>query len=316
MVHIPSSQEVATEKGFSGDKETIKEYGVVLSSVQKTLAVEKDGGRWEELFPDILASIFLRIPQKDMLRCIPLVCKSWMKVSMGPYCWQDISLQTWCLQHKLSRGAIDSMVKKLIRQSEWNVRRFSAFQMGESGFSSVVKCGRSLETLDIQFCRLSDDMVLKHLKPLPNLRVLDISYCRKFTAKSLVAFGNQCTSLIHLKRDNYPTKEFPAMDDSEAKAIADNMPKLQHLKLWFGRFGDSGLCEIVSKCKYLKHLDIRACWNVKLEGDLKKMCQKLECFRIHDCKFIESDLYDMIFPNGLGYKDPFTRLEARSNRIY
>nr|KAJ0225797.1 hypothetical protein LSAT_V11C100039240 [Lactuca sativa] len=175
--------------------------------------------------------------------------------------------------------------------------------------------GRSLETLDIQFCRLSDDMVLKHLKPLLNLRVLDISYCRKFTAKSLVAFGNQCTSLIHLKRNNYPTKEFPAMDDSEAKAIADTMPKLQHLKLWFGRFGDSGLCEILSKCKYLKHLDIRACWNVKLEGNLKKMCQKLVCFRIHDCKFIESDLYDMIFPNGLGYKDPFTQLEARSNQF-
>lgn len=140
MVHIPSSQEVATEKGFSGDKEMIK-GGVVLSSDPKTFAVEvvDEGGGWVGLLPDILASIFLRIPQKDMLRCIPLVCKSWMKVSMGPYCWQDISLQTWCLPHKLSRGAIDSMVKKLIRQSEWNVQRFSAFQMGESGFSSVVK---------------------------------------------------------------------------------------------------------------------------------------------------------------------------------
>ncbi|KAI3742893.1 hypothetical protein L1987_60591 [Smallanthus sonchifolius] len=45
--------------------------------------------------------------------------------------------------------------------------------------------------------------------------VLDVSHCLKITSKGLGAFGNQCKSLLHLKRNkNLST---PA-DDSEAEA--------------------------------------------------------------------------------------------------
>ncbi|KAJ0540184.1 hypothetical protein HanHA300_Chr08g0295321 [Helianthus annuus] len=48
-----------------------------------------------------------------------------------------------------------------------------------------------------------------------------------------------------------PAFEDKLPDDSEAKAIADTMPHLQHIELCFGRFGDSDVSEILAKCKAL-----------------------------------------------------------------
>ncbi|KAL4571563.1 hypothetical protein LXL04_018324 [Taraxacum kok-saghyz] len=66
------------------------------------------------------------------------------------------------------------------------------------------------------------------------------------------------------------------------------MPNLQRLELCFGRFSVSGLSDILTKCKSLRHLDVLEHWNVKLNGDLKDMCEKLECFRVHHSNYSRS----------------------------
>ncbi|KAJ0735233.1 putative leucine-rich repeat domain superfamily [Helianthus annuus] len=97
---------------------------------------------------------------------------------------------------------------------------------------------------------------------------MDVSHCVNLTSEGLKTFGYQCKSLLHLKR-NMPAFEDQLPDDSEAKAIADAMPHLQHIELCFSRFGS----EILTKCKALTHLVIQGSWNVELNGDLAEFSQ-------------------------------------------
>ncbi|CAI9269544.1 unnamed protein product [Lactuca saligna] len=270
--------------GFSADM--ISKKRVVLSSNEKTpvmvAADEVEEWRrrrpWDGLNPEILALIFVRIPAEEMVSCVPLVCRPWMEVVAGPYCWQEIDVQAWCRRRNDSH-AVDLVVKKLIRRSKWSVQRLSVYRMGESGFFFAANCGKCLKVLEIPMSEITDQMISKHIKPLPNLGILDISNCLKITSKGIATFGNQCKSLIHLKRNMLPIEDSKPMDDSEAKAIADTMPKLQRIELCFGGFGDFGVSEILNKCKLLTHLDIQGSWNVELGGELEGVCEKLECFQ-------------------------------------
>lgn len=257
-------------------------------------AVVVEGRRWEALSPEILALIFVRIqPSDEMVRCVPFVCKPWMEVVAGPYCWRDINLFSWSrsriddinLMYLSSSDAVaveredDLLVEKLVRRSSYTVQRLSVNHIAESGFLSVVNCGRCLKILQIPRSRITDDMVLKHIKPLPNLEGLDISFCSEITSKGLAAFGNNCKSLVHLKRSMRSFYGTIGIDESEAKTIAHTMPSLQRIELCYGKFGNSGVSEILTKCKSLTHLDVRGCWNVVLDDDLLKTCERLEHFQ-------------------------------------
>ncbi|KAI3764228.1 hypothetical protein L2E82_14233 [Cichorium intybus] len=254
---------------------------MVASGEENSTAAEDTCRRWEELNPEILALIFVRIPADEMVRNVPLVCKPWMEAVAGPYCWRDIDVAEWCRRRNEVR-AVDLAVRKLVSRSKCTFQRLSTYRLGNPGFIFVANRARCLTVLEMPMSDVTDDTVLNHVKSLPNLRVLDISDCLNITAKGLEAFGNQCKSLVSLKRNNpwvILTKSSPLLiDDSEPYIIANSMSNLQHLELCFGCFGDAGLSEILTKCKSLTHLDIQGSWNVKLEGDFKKNLQRLEYF--------------------------------------
>ncbi|KAK1426631.1 hypothetical protein QVD17_15308 [Tagetes erecta] len=246
---------------------------------------------WDSLNPELLSLIFSRInPVEEMVQCVPFVCKGWMEVVAGPYCWSELDLQGWSRRRNDSH-AVDLVVKKVVRRSKFSVQRLFAYRIGEPGFFFVAHCASSLKVLQMPMTQITDQMVLKHLKPLPNLTLLDLSHCFKITSKGLAAFGNQCKSLIHFKRNMPPLDTCMPTDDSEPKAIADTMPHLQHIELCFARFGDSGLFEMLTKCKSLTYLDIQGSWNVNLSGDLAEMCKRIEHFHSPsvDC---DDDLFD------------------------
>ncbi|XP_050203623.1 F-box protein FBW2-like [Mercurialis annua] len=241
--------------------------------------------RWEELNPEILALILVRIPAEERVGHVSLVCKSWLACVYGPYCWSEIDIQQWCRRQFRSADRVDSAVRKLIKRSRGAFRLLSAHKLGDAGFAFAANCGKYLKVLQIPMSEVTDKIVEKHAASLLHLTVLDITYCLKITSKGIEALGKNCKSLIHLRRNMPPPEwERPAQgnasrsNDIEAMAIANIMPGLQHLELGFGTFGDSGLDAILTECKALSHLDIRGCWNVRLEGDLEDRCTKLRFF--------------------------------------
>lgn len=250
-------------------------------------AVCTTGGRWDELSPEILASIFVRIvPPELMVRSVSLVCRNWMETVAGPYCWTEIDLEEWCRRCCIANRShlIDPVVRKIVRQSRSTFRRLSTYRLGDVGFSFAASRARCLKILQIPMSEITDQMVEKHAGALVNLTFLDISYCLKITEKGLKAFGKQCKSLTHLRR-NMPLWELPTnfeasdVNDQEALVIAETMQGLQLLHLAFSRSSDTGIDAILTQCKALTHLEIQGCWNVELKGNLEERCEKLVDFR-------------------------------------
>ncbi|ONK79022.1 uncharacterized protein A4U43_C01F2070 [Asparagus officinalis] len=144
--------------------------------------------------------------------------------------------------------------------------------IGDAGFLYACSAGKFLRVLKIPMSVVTDQMIEKHAQFLPMLTVLGVSYCLKITSQGIEALGNCCKSLVELRRNMPPPNHMAdqdngvALDESEAMSIADTMHNIEHLELAYGRFSDHGLDAILSKCRGLRVLDLRGCWNCRLEG--------------------------------------------------
>lgn len=74
-----------------------------------------DSRRWEDLLPDVLGLIFKNLSLSEIFTVIPIVCKSWRKATMGPFCWQEIDIEDWSTVN--DHGKVDQMLHVLITRS-------------------------------------------------------------------------------------------------------------------------------------------------------------------------------------------------------
>ncbi|KAI0504210.1 hypothetical protein KFK09_015160 [Dendrobium nobile] len=259
---------------------------------------------WEGLNHDILALIFKNIPSDEMVRTISFVCKSWQEAVAGPCCWTEINIEEWC-RHVNNPDVIDTVVRKLVRRSRYKLRRLSAYRIQNWGFSLTASFGINLNVLEIPMSGVNDLAIKKYSGSLTSLTTLDISYCIYITYKGIEILGNNCPSLISLKRDLIPA-EFEStqnnegaakVNEREALAIANTMFGLEQLELAFGRFSDYGLDAILSNCKALSFLDLSGCQYVKLKGDVGSKFYALKSYKEPFSDFYES------FPSNVNDND-------------
>lgn len=142
---------------------------------------------------------------------------------------------------------------------------------------------RSLHTLRLPFGNMTNTIVEQVAPKLSTLTFLDLSYCPKIGARALEAIGKHCKLLATLcwnthpldMRDNLPQND-------EAHAIATTMPKLVHLEIAYLRVDALAVLEIVTACASLEYLDLRGCWDVKLEEKfLSEKFQRLKVVGPH-----------------------------------
>ncbi|XP_074590592.1 F-box protein FBW2-like [Curcuma longa] len=223
---------------------------------------------WAELIPDALGLIFCNLPLKEILTVVPRVCKSWGMAVLGPYCWQEIDIHKW--SKRCDPELLDQMLRMLIERSCGSFRRLSVYGLQtESMFTFIADHAGSLERLELPNSEISDSIAQLVAPRLSSLTYLDLSYCTRIGPRAIEAFGKHCRSLVVLRRRMYPLEEF-ARDDNcqeeeEAFAIAKMMTKLRHLEIPYQLATTRGVLEILSKCRDLEYLDLRGCWNVKLD---------------------------------------------------
>ncbi|KAJ6841193.1 F-box protein FBW2 [Iris pallida] len=225
---------------------------------------------WGDLIPDALGLIFRNLPLQEILTVIPRVCKSWGRAVSGPYCWQQIDIEEWSQRCKPEQ--LDSLVRMLVARSNGSVRRLAVFGLPDDNlFSFVADHAGSLQTLVLPRSKISDSIVEQVSARLSNLTFLDVSYCKKIGPRALEAFGNNCKSLTGLRRTMHPLEVADKVSqDDEAFAIASTMPKLRHLEVAYLLLTTHGVLEILARCKELDYLDVRGCWEVKLDERLLK----------------------------------------------
>ncbi|XP_042437086.1 F-box protein FBW2-like, partial [Zingiber officinale] len=152
------------------------------------MAEGSDARAWEELIPDALGLIFRNLPLQEILTVIPRVCKSWSRVVLGPYCWQEIDIDEWSQHCKPEK--LDKMLHMLIDRSCGSFRRLSVSGLHtESMFTLIADHAGSLQRLELPRSEMNDAIVKLVAPRLCNLTYLDVSYCSKIGACAIEAFG-------------------------------------------------------------------------------------------------------------------------------
>ncbi|XVF17288.1 hypothetical protein REPUB_Repub10bG0106900 [Reevesia pubescens] len=216
--------------------------------------MEEDGEfrRWDELIPDTLGLIFKNLSLQEILTIIPRVCKSWQRAVTGPYCWQDIDIEQWSQQCRRPEN-LGRMLQMLITRSSGSLRKL---------------CVTSLPN-DRSFSFIADK--------LSSVTFLDVSYCRNIGAPALEAIGKHCKLLTGLRRIMHPLGVIDKLSqDDEVLAIATTMPKLKQLEVVYLRISTEGVLKILENCPELELLDVRGCWNVKLDENFVKKFSRLK----------------------------------------
>ncbi|KAL3686978.1 hypothetical protein R1sor_013287 [Riccia sorocarpa] len=255
---------------------------------------EDEAGRvgWAEMLPETLVEVFKRLPLKDRLQTVPQICKSWRKASFDPGCWQFVNLKEWCMSQ--NGEVIDRMVKLAVERSCGSIQELHVTNLNSDASLQFLAQSRlsSMKTLCIPGSNITENGLCEVILAMPTLVHLDISRCSAIKSKALEVIGQTCKSLTRLDRSMWPLTmaSMGPSDDSEAMAIAHNMPKLKHLEMSSGWLSNSGLVAILDKCPDLEYLDVRNCWNVRFDnsGTVSK-CDKLLQFHVSS---IESDYDD------------------------
>ncbi|KAE8693239.1 F-box protein FBW2 [Hibiscus syriacus] len=252
--------------------------------------MEEDGEFrcWDELLPDALGLIFKNLPLQEILTVIPRVCKSWRRAVGGPYCWQDIDIEKWSQQCRPE--ILDRMLQMLITWSSGSLRKLcvtglpndQSFLFISDNFCYLLllptaSSAKSLQTLRLSRSEISDSVVEQVAGRLSSVTFLDVSYCRNIGSLALEAIGKHCKLLMGLRRTMHPLEVVDKLSqDDEALAIATTMPKLKQLEVAYLLISTEGVLKILESCPDLELLDVRGCWNVKLDENFVKKFSQLK----------------------------------------
>ncbi|KAG6495427.1 hypothetical protein ZIOFF_043251 [Zingiber officinale] len=180
------------------------------------MAEGSDARAWEELIPDALGLIFRNLPLQEILTVIPRVYKSWSRVVLGPYCWQEIDIDEWSQHCKPEQ--LDKMLHMLIDRSCGSFRRLSVSGLHtESMFTLIADHAGSLQRLELPRSEMNDAIVKLVAPRLCNLTYLDVSYCSKI-AIILLNFHSD-----NAKAQNFQIASFLNMSGQQENVAA---PKL------------------------------------------------------------------------------------------
>ncbi|KAL9268663.1 F-box protein SKIP1-like protein [Drosera capensis] len=164
------------------------------------------------------------------------------------------------------------MVRAVVEWSSGDVREIRVRHCSDRAIEAVAERCPNLQVLSIKSSmNVTDNVMRKVALGCPMLVELNISYCYEISCESIALIGRSCPNLKILKRNfmnwfvpsqhagivpNEYLSACPQDQDSEAAAIADTMPHLEHLELRFSKLSSRGLGLITGSCLRLEYLDL------------------------------------------------------------
>ncbi|KAE8694074.1 serine/threonine-protein phosphatase 2A activator-like [Hibiscus syriacus] len=132
-------------------------------------------------------------------------------------------------------------------------------------------------TLRLPGSELSDSIVEQVAGRHSSVTFLDVSYCRNIGAPALEVIGKHCKLLMGLRRTMHPLEVIDKLSqDDEAFSVAMTMPKLKQLEVAYLLIITEGVLKVLENCPELELLDVRGCWNVKLDQKFFKKFSRLK----------------------------------------
>jgi hypothetical protein len=124
--------------------------------------------------------------------------------------------------------------------------------------------------------KVSDKGLVAVGKRSPHLEELELTTCS--TKISMKAVGQAFPQLKRLKLNNrwFDVQCEESFDNHRALDIASSMPELRHLQLFANRLRSNALTAILDSCHHLESLDLRQCFNVLIDAELRAKCGRLK----------------------------------------
>ncbi|XP_022748101.1 F-box/LRR-repeat protein 20-like [Durio zibethinus] len=134
-------------------------------------------------------------------------------------------------------------------------------QINDGGNNFPLLKNHSVQNLCLKHCRISDKLVKQLGLIFPNLKVLDLSYCCRFTSTGIEAILKSCKLIRKLILREYLNKKIIEEDNSELPEV-----NLEDLSLSWTGIDDKGLAAIAKRCPRLVSLEVSHCDYVTTEG--------------------------------------------------
>ncbi|GMI80388.1 SKP1/ASK-Interacting protein 19 [Hibiscus trionum] len=232
---------------------------------------------WLELPPEVTASIISRLGAIEILNNVQNVCSQWRNICKDPSMWRSIDMRNLGDLHdmdydleKMCFHAVDRSCGHLL---DINIEYFGTDEL----LRYISERSVHLKRLRLFSCYdIADEGLSEVALKLPFLEVLEIFIC-PVSKHALETIGRSCPLLKSFKLNLQQCKSFHYVSDDEALAIAQTMPELRRLELLGNGLTNEGLQAILDGCPHLEYLDLRQCFNVRLGGNLEKIC--VECIK-------------------------------------
>ncbi|KAM0883108.1 hypothetical protein ACQ4PT_031850 [Festuca glaucescens] len=247
-------------------------------------AEEEETRDWAELPLDAISAILHKLDHVDILMGAGQVCRSWRSSARDePELWRRIDM----LGHAelFNELNLHGMAQEAVRRSAGRCEAFWGEYAGDDDFLLYLgDQAPSLKSLHLISCNdVSDEEFTEAIQKFPLLEDLELSLC-PYVGESgaFGVVGKACPQLkrFRLNRDGFYYLDSRDYDkDEEALGIA-TMHGLRSLQLSGNRVTNKGLEAILDNCRHLESLDIRRCFNVKMDGTLRAKCAQISSLRL------------------------------------
>uniref|UniRef100_A0A0E0G5K4 Uncharacterized protein n=2 Tax=Oryza TaxID=4527 RepID=A0A0E0G5K4_ORYNI len=233
---------------------------------------------WADLPVDAVLAVFERLGAAEVLMGAGVVCRSWLRAATRePRLWRRVDL-TACFDPTVD---MEAMARAAVDRAGGRLEHFAAERfVTDELLLYVAKRTSCLKSLRLRDCiKISEKGLVAVGKTSPCLEELELTTCTISILLKAVgeAFPNlKCLRLNHRWFD-VQFDEF--RDNFHALGIACSMPRLRHLQIFANRLRNNALAAILDNCPHLESLDLRQCFNVDVDAEVRAKCARLKDVR-------------------------------------
>ncbi|KAK1409570.1 hypothetical protein QVD17_36097 [Tagetes erecta] len=231
---------------------------------------------WLDLPSDVTANILNRIGMVDIFKNCQRVCTAWHKICKDPAMWRVINMNDLMRSNSYGKtGKI--MCKHAVDRSQGQLVDFT-LEYDADLLEYVADRSSQLRRLELASAYLTSTWI-KAVMKFPLLEELNV-HLIQLSKEDIETVARYCPMLKTLKLNGREQKlQASYIDESSLKsynetaiAIGQNLSELRHLELIGNNMTNIGLEAILDNCHHLETLDLRSCFNIVHNEDLKKKC--------------------------------------------